>query len=206
MKDVSRCIHAIGLAELSPPIFYQCPVALRFEIGDPTLDPYNKGCLSSDYAAKAFLRAKALFEALPGRFDRLVWDTYPQEGQTAHQLQAFRRRVGAPTPQEMAFQDLQGEEPAQKVTYCWDLTYQPVRWEALLGEIIAADLGGFAPLASSVYFLNTQENILYHLYDDRGLDIAAEKRETLLPLYHRFSDWLLSYDQGRMEETFGARR
>ncbi len=103
------------------------------------------------------------------------------------------------------FQILQGEEAVQKVTYCWDLACQPIQWEVLLGEIIAADLGGFASLASSVYFLNTRENILYHLYDDRGLDIAAEKRESLLPLYRQFSAWLLPYDWGRMEETFGTR-
>ena len=39
----------------------------------------------------------------------------------------------------------------------------------------------------------------------RGLDIAAEKRESLLPLYRQFSAWLLPYDWGRMEETFGTR-
>ena len=205
MRDVNRCIRAVGLEGLSPPIFYQCPVALRFEIGDPALGPYDGGRLSAVYAAGALLRAKTLFEALPGRFDRLVWDTYPQEGQAARQLRAFRRRAGAPAPQEEVFQILQGEEAVQKVTYCWDLVCQPIQWEVLLGEIIAADLGGFAPLASSVYFLNTRENILYHLYDDRGLDIAAEKRESLLPLYRQFSAWLLPYDWGRMEETFGTR-
>ncbi len=41
MHDVNRCIRAVGLEGLSPPIFYQCPVALRFEIGDPALGHYD---------------------------------------------------------------------------------------------------------------------------------------------------------------------
>lgn len=203
MQEITRCIQALGLGELAPPIFYNCPNALRFEIGDPALDPYDgEGHLSKRYAAGAFLRAKALFDAVPGELDRLLWVTYPQRGQEQSQLQAFQRLTAVPPPQEVATQLIQGEDGFCKVSYCWNLPAGPLDIGALLEGIIAADLGGFSPLSSAVYFFGTGENLLYHLYDDRGLDIAAARRESLLPLYQQFHDWLLPYDRCRMEELF----
>ena len=49
-------------------------------------------------------------------------------------------------------------------------------------------------MVSSVYFANTEEVYLYHIYDDRGADLVAERKETLWPIYHNFNQWILEVD------------
>ena len=54
---------------------------------------------------------------------------------------------------------------------------------------------------SSVY-LTGPGPFLYHLYDDRGLDILGGSRELLLPLYHQFNDWILEYNLEKIDRLF----
>ena len=43
---------------------------------------------------------------------------------------------------------------------------------------------------------------LYHLYDDRGLDVLGGSQKLLLPLYHQFHDWILEYDLEKIDQMF----
>jgi hypothetical protein len=51
-----------------------------------------------------------------------------------------------------------------------------------------------------VYFINTTKKIIFNMYDDRGLDILANDREILRPLYEKHKDWLDDYDLIEMEK------
>lgn len=57
-------------------------------------------------------------------------------------------------------------------------------------------------MASNVFFLNTKAEILYHLYDDRGLDVVATDKMTLQPIYQSYHTWLLDYDREAMKKVF----
>ena len=95
--------------------------------------------------------------------------------------------MGLPVPDEQlpAIElDEDGDTHAQ-VQFYWDLsgiTFQP---EQLLQEIILGDIGGWSGFVSSVY-LTGPGPFLYHLYDDRGLDVLGSSRELLLPLTINF--------------------
>ncbi|HEX8658282.1 MAG TPA: DUF3885 domain-containing protein, partial [Hymenobacter sp.] len=54
--------------------------------------------------------------------------------------------------------------------------------------------------APELYFLNLDRALIFHMYDDRGLDILAADRQTLRPLYEQFHDWLLDYDRPLMKQ------
>ena len=56
---------------------------------------------------------------------------------------------------------------------------------------------------SSVY-LTGPGPYLYHLYDDRGLDVLGSSRELLLPLYHQFHGWILEYNLEQIDRVFTA--
>lgn len=56
-------------------------------------------------------------------------------------------------------------------------------------------------LCVSVY-LTRAGPFLYHLYDDRGLDILGGSRELLLLLYHQFNDWILEYNLEKIDRLF----
>ena len=113
--------------------------------------------------------------------------------------------MGLPVPDEQlpAIElDEDGDTHAQ-VQFYWDLsgiTFQP---EQLLQEIILGDIGGWSGFVSSVY-LTGPGPFLYHLYDDRGLDVLGSSRELLLPLYHQFHGWILEYNLEQIDRVFTA--
>ena len=68
-------------------------------------------------------------------------------------------------------------------------------------EIILGDIGGWNGFVSSVYLAGPGP-FLYHLYDDRGLDVLGGSQKLLLPLYHQFHDWILEYDLEKIDQMF----
>lgn len=56
--------------------------------------------------------------------------------------------------------------------------------------------------SKEVYFVNADKKLIFHMYDDRGLDIIATDKETLKPIYAKHNDWLLDYDRERIDKQF----
>ena len=49
-----------------------------------------------------------------------------------------------------------------------------------------------------IYVVNSTKTLIFHQYDDRGLDVIASKTESLRPIYNKYSKWLLEYDRKLM--------
>ena len=58
-----------------------------------------------------------------------------------------------------------------------------------------------APVKS--YFVDFETAVMLDVYDDRGMDVIAIRRESLLDLYRSRDGWLLDYDRPRMMGVFG---
>ncbi len=58
-----------------------------------------------------------------------------------------------------------------------------------------------APVKS--YLVDFGSGVMLDVYDDRGMDVIATQRESLLDLYRSRGDWLLDYDRPRMAAVFG---
>jgi hypothetical protein len=55
------------------------------------------------------------------------------------------------------------------------------------------------------YLLSLDRQILFHPYDDHGMDIIGNNRVVLEQIYTKFNDWLLDYDRLTMDEYFRSR-
>lgn len=55
----------------------------------------------------------------------------------------------------------------------------------------------------NVVFIHPEKLVMLYMYDDRGLDIVAAEKETLLTLYHRFNNWILDYDRKKIMQSLG---
>jgi hypothetical protein len=53
-----------------------------------------------------------------------------------------------------------------------------------------------------IYFVNIDRKLIFHMYDDRGLDIIAADKETLRPIYERHNDLILNYDRSDIDKLF----
>jgi hypothetical protein len=132
---------------------------------------------------------------VPGSFDTLLWTVYSNGMKNEKRLLSrFCAITGLPEPEERHQVLLPLDEPdgpSEDVQFYWDIRAHAACIKKLLMAVIRADIGGFRELASSVYLFNTGLNVLFHLYDDRGLDVAAESRDLLAPLYKNCGDWIL---------------
>jgi len=192
-------LHNLGMERLEHPLFYHAPVAIRFKIGgdEPVYLEENTGKLTLNpaYVQSALKRAVTIYRSLPASPDTLRIDGYPGD-ESAESIRAtIRKKSGLPAPQEQ-FAAVEMDEDGNthsQVQFYWNLSEITFRPEQLLREIILGDIGGWNGFVSSVY-LTGPGPFLYHLYDDRGLDVLGGSRELLSPLYRQFHDWILEYD------------
>lgn len=85
----------------------------------------------------------------------------------------------------------------------FDLTGDIGSRDTLLWNSIVWDLPLFPRTPDKSFLLHPTEDILLHVYDERGMDVIAGDAETLRPFYRRFDDWLLDHDRPRMKPIFG---
>lgn len=197
----------LGMVRLEHPLFYHAPVGIRFEIGwdGPVyLEKQAESLIPNPaYVQSALNRAAAVYQNLPAQPDILRIDGYPNEEPVESLLAVIREKTGLPAPQEQAtvVERNEDDEFCSQVQFYWDLNKTSFCSEQLLREIILGDIGGWPGFVSSVYLAGPGP-ILYHLYDDRGLDVLGGSRKLLLPLYHQFHDWILEHDRERIDHLF----
>lgn len=207
IERVASTTERLGLNRIDSPVFGSCPVGIRFEIG--TGDPffcYRLRLLSKKYFRRALHRAYTIYQNASGTFDTLLWIIYPDGQVTEEKLfNRFYEITNLPPPQERNIEIVpldQDGELLDEVRLYWDLQEHPANVERLFDEILRTDFKGFRELQYWVYLIDTKLDVLFNLYDDRGLDVAAASRETIAPLYSKFNDWILEYDRQRIDRTF----
>ena len=196
-------LSEIGIPSRKLPtaIFYKAAFCIRFEIGGKE-EIYLSNEVNPVYVNNARLRAVELFRSLPHRPNVLRTDSF--NGENDIFSAKIASRSGLPAPDETVTEQVtEGGETYSITHFYWDLSKLDVDYEALIDEIINSDIGGNENLAGNVYFLNTEDRVLYYLYDDRGADIAANDKKTLTPIYHKYSDWILPYDKNKIDAVFG---
>ncbi|MGN1230360.1 MAG: DUF3885 domain-containing protein [Anaerotignum sp.] len=202
-------LQKIGNDRLQLPIFYESPVSLRFETGDPTLEIFlDETHLNPRYLKSAQWRTSFLYEKT-APFDTLLWVLYRTpdlDTDIDAIIEKFCGLAQLPAPAEVYQQEVTtaAEEPMTRILLFWDMKQTPPQIEPLLEGILSSDFKGlgFRELSSAVFFFNTEKHLLFHPYDDRGVDVVAEKTEDIRFLYEDCQNWLLEYDLERMQQTF----
>ena len=52
------------------------------------------------------------------------------------------------------------------------------------------------------YILNQSKNLIFNLYDDRGVNVCSFEKETLYPIYKRFRSWISDYRRIEIDTIF----
>ncbi|HEM5146892.1 TPA: DUF3885 domain-containing protein [Streptococcus suis] len=186
-----------GEHQLVGPFFYGTPLALRFEIG-PAEEAETLP--QKVYLDRAYARAVELLERASSAYDYVVLSLLRQEDRAIDTyLWHFSSKFNfdkVPEPELIEVEDWTGDVLVFE-RYLFPVADQDLN--ALLKEIIKADHGGFNYLSSSVLFLSSQDNIIYHCYDDRGVDIAVLDDDKRRQLFTDCHDLLFDYDMEEME-------
>ena len=102
--------------------------------------------------------------------------------------------------------DREEEEEAQPpaIWRVFDVTDDPAGRDVLIWCSVSYE-SAITPKAPALsYLADLDRGVLAYVYDDRGMDLTALERDTLLTLYRERKDWLLDYDRARIDEAFGA--
>ena len=209
LERTFETLKIIGNERLQLPIFYECPVSLRFETGDPELEIFlTEKKLNPKYLRSALWRTSFLYEKV-APFDTLLWVLYRTpdvDTDIDETIDRFCTLAHLPSPAEVYQQEVTtaAEEPMTRILLFWDMIDTPPKIQPLLEEIMHADFKGlgFRELSSAIFFFDTTRHLLLHPYDDRGTDVVSRTPEDIRFLYDDCRNWLLDYDIERMKTIF----
>jgi len=196
-------LKLLGLNSFKHPIFYNCKFGIRFEIG--VGDVYNKDMTPrKEYVENALSRAITIYNSGIKSPTLLMWEVYPQSKDDKSDFEIlFSKKIIPILPQEEFSQDIDIDNEIIKQTQLyWDLKKCEIPMDKVFREIILGDLGGLEDFTSSIYLFDVENHVMLHLYDDRGLDIVAYDKDTLIPTYKRLNTWILDYDRKQIDKIF----
>lgn len=207
---ISERLEAVfGHKALPDGLFYCFNYALRLELGGEEGSGTHRFLRAVD-------RARAVVRAVFVRPDTIdvvfaCVAPAPPTRDDARMLPALRR--AGFRPRFRALERLPLEDPDAKFwgdlgtplyRYLW--TARPgaamADIDALIWNCCARDMGIEPRADLDVFLIDYARGLAIHIYDDRGMDLVAMKRETLAEYYRAFGPWLLDYDRARMEAVF----
>jgi Domain of unknown function (DUF3885) len=87
-----------------------------------------------------------------------------------------------------------------KTFICFDI--ESTQIDLFLWGLLANELGIRPRSITHLYLFDLDRQILFHPYDDRGMDIIGKNKALLKQIYLKFNDWLLDYDRQVMDQSF----
>ncbi len=210
-ESFKKVIASLGMEQLTHSIFYNSPIGIRFNIGDNGNEVYidksgKELLVNPNYVIACLERSLKIYHSLKSRPDLLIIEGYLCENETIEEfISSVVSATDLPQPNEIKNEIIHDDEDELiHVFLLWNLNdFKPNK---ILEEIIKADLGSRNYfLTSSVYFVCTNDNVLFHLYDDRGADLVANKKENIQHIYHKLNDLILDYDREKIDSIFNVK-
>ncbi|NUU61108.1 DUF3885 domain-containing protein [Paenibacillus agri] len=202
--------HLQGIS-LEPPLFYNSNIGIRFELGVP-----YRGIEDPLYFETVKKRSETLFESVFSESSELYIVRKTYEPQAPYEVfnpgvDVFAEYVdSAIINKVVCFENKPDydEDTNQLTGYSKSFSLlcclEHIDYKGILKAISYSEFpskGNY--IFDRIYFIHTKKNIVFHMYDDRGLDIVAIRSENLMNLFNEFNDWILDYDREKIERTFG---
>jgi hypothetical protein len=195
--------------QLKSPLFFKSKYSLRFDL------QYGK-VGTEQYFNEAVLRAKELFQGCFDENDSVI--CYLIDFKWKRRKLRFSnycfKNIADLTKDEVSFHTLKklysdNGSPGQGNLALAKIIRNRINHEDIFRAIANKDFSRQPSLdqygflgSKEIYFINLDRRIIFHMYDDRGLDIIASDREAIKPLYSKYSDWILESNRNEIDESF----
>ena len=198
--------------ELRPPLFYNGDIGIRFILGvNYDCNNIYENC---PYLEGVYNRAITLFQFLHFKTDDMyiVVDVNDYaDGETfKHKLNIFSKYVKEKSdlfklqkntiPYVFPEDDEDGVYKTHR--YTLKCKVSNLKYIPMIKAICNQDMGIKPRIFHRVYFININKNTIFHIYDDRGCDVLATSPNTIRDMYHTYNDWILDYDQNKIDKVF----
>jgi len=202
--------------KLEKPLFYNNTFALRFEIGSPAIGVWanrERRQFNEEYFKTALERAQHIFNTAFTASDEIsiAYQLFSDGRRKIKKKCYILQQIQIEKHKEISFsehRELYSENLNYKCEH-WrratmsGLTIEDINIHNILLALINTDFGSRQPsIGGECYFINHTKDLVLNLYDDRGMDVVAPKRETLLPLYNIHNEWILNHDRELIDEAF----
>jgi hypothetical protein len=198
---------------LSIPAFYQWHIGIRFELSssksyqflNETTYQYNES-----YFEEVKYRAMKLFKAAFGENDEVfvVYQISSWKRQRIRKFNHVFRQINDLDYSKIEYQTLKKLYDPEWFNSKYKRAIIKVKANNIEHENILEAISNqnFPPrkpnINGEVFFVNSTRNIILNMYDDRGLDIIANKKETLESIYKEYNEWILDYDREKIDSIF----
>lgn len=200
--------------KIRPDIFWYAPIAIRFRLGtEEGYDKFDSKENMNRYMKQVYSRSQTLFKQVHSDSDEIFLLVYAHRNirrPTHKKLKIFsnyikdKKIVHRFYCEELPY-FYQDEYDAKDMrTYCSSLfcNVSDVKYNQLLKASANQDMGVFPRITDPCFFINITKHTIFYLYDDRGLDIIAESRDTLEDLYVTFNDWIDEDEREKVASVF----
>ncbi|MEM7555380.1 MAG: DUF3885 domain-containing protein [Cyanobacteria bacterium P01_A01_bin.84] len=201
--------------KLEQPLFYNNTFGLRFEIGPSELDiwtDFDKEILNEEYFNIAFERAVSIFESvfLPNDNISITYQIF-SHGRNKISKRNFvlkqvndikNRNIRFTKHREIYSEDLYDRRMCLRRVTIADLEVKDVSSRNILLALINNDFKRLPSLHGECFFINHTKDLVLLLYDDRGMDVVALKKDTLQNLYKSHNQLILAHNREQIDRVF----
>jgi hypothetical protein len=194
---------------IESPLFYNSPIGIRFELGVP----YRK-VHDSAYFTNIYLRSSMIFQDVfkPEEEMIVVVKSYRSiepyscfnQGEDVFPMYIKDKTLIKKVSSIELERHIEDNGDLSGITYQHTLlcTMESIDYIGILKAKANQDFAIEPYISDAIFFINPQKHIVFYMYDDRGMDLIAESKENLLPIYKKFNSWILAYDKERIDNIF----
>jgi len=189
--------------KIKMPLFYNWDLGLRFDLQNKFTNPVDTD--NDDYFNEVYHRAKNLFEFCFEQNDTvyLVIFSYKWRKQRIKKSNYIFKLLKSESKTEKVFDKIANRyEPNEK----WNRLLlkgkiEDIDIENLIIGLCNTDFPTMWPcIREEVYLMNIDKKLIFHIYDDRGLDILATDKKKLNKIYDQFDKWILECDREKIKQ------
>ncbi|ADE71014.1 MULTISPECIES: DUF3885 domain-containing protein [Priestia] len=175
--------------QMKRPLFYNAPAGIRFTLTN------QKGVWEREYMKNVYARAYEIFETLHEKNDELLLVFKANAAQDDLLLKkkketAIKKFIRS----RLKKQEVQSVALLNNAEYIIACKTNDVKEKLLLQSIANRDLHIHPAIEEECYIVNLNKETIFHLYDERGLDIVSNNQSSLQLLQQKFHDWILDID------------
>ena len=209
--------------ELAHSIFNQWDIGIHFELGKGMYQLNDDGSLNMDMFHLVYQQSFLLFHELFSYRDDilLVTNLY----QNASIIQKKRTKI---YDRYVKNKELKYQINLENIPYIWEveeektyttrLSLQCRKADIKYKQLIKAACNEDFPLQPKLarkshslllypdlFFINLSKNLIFFIYDDRGCEVIAKDKETLIPLYEKYGDWIDEFSREKVDSCFRSK-
>lgn len=192
--------------QLESPLFFKSQYGLRFDlqVGEVGTEEYFKECL---------FRATEIFEQAFDESDNVIFylTDYRWKRRKLRFANNCFKTISDLSKNEIEYQTLKNRYGTSDISNVALIKILRNRishtdiFQAIANKDFSRSPGldqyGFLG-SKKIYLINLDKRIIFYMYDDRGLDIIADSRDALTPIYNKFNDWILESNRDQIDRVF----